>query len=294
MPISGTIYISGGEFNFTDGGYVPPTWSGSVYNFGAPDIEQWVDTNLQWTDDNLDQWLDGITESGTLRLRQVWTDNQLYIYAATSLGLRIIDAPTENVLNDMTYIPGFNTVWCNDYNVFLGTNYGIKYLSSACIDINIDTDLLPCLNDLDFYYGTSSNVIRYLHGNENLLLCITDAEVDVLSLTGTIYRSSSTTVSGNAYKGFMTSTGKFYYTLSGSNWSVERVDVPVMDWTTPHRSYAADGSIMTSGIAIRDIFATERTSANGTDNTLFIATSSGVYVIDEGTNDYAVYYTTGG
>ncbi len=54
--------ISGGIFDFTESGYIPPTWSGTTYLFG--DV-------IQST------------------LYQIWTDSN-YIYCATEEGLAIV------------------------------------------------------------------------------------------------------------------------------------------------------------------------------------------------------------
>ena len=250
----------------------------------------WVESNTQWIDYDDQQWgecLPGL-------LNQIWTDTTLYVYAALDLGFEVIDIVTENKVAYIDYSGGFSTVWANDTIVFLGTSTnGISILYKT--DIIADsppTDLASYSQSLNFFYGTSSNNIRYLHGNNDFLLCVTDTEVDILKLDNNTYRSSSTTVSGNAYKGFMTSTGKFYYTTVSPQWSVNRVDKPIMDWTTPHATYVADGTILASGIAINDIFVTEGTSSNGIDNVLLIATSSGVYVIDEN-DSFDIYNTTG-
>ena len=89
----------------------------------------------------------------------------------------------------------------------------------------------------------------------------------------------------------MTSSGKFYYTvLSGSVWSINRVKSCLWDWYSPDYSYLSGGEILASGIEINDIFVTELTASDYSNNTLFLATSSGVYVIDEGNLNYAIYY----
>jgi len=187
---------------------------------------------------------------------------------------------------------GYVTVWSNESKVFVGsTSSGVKYLNKSDITYDIDNPInLTCfMRDYLNYPDISSNNIRYLHGNDELLLCITDSGVDVYKLGMQAYRSTSS--ESNAYKGFMTSTGKFYYTVSGSNeWSVHRVNTCLFDWSIPDAEYKTGGSILASGIKLNDIFVTENTSSDGISNTLFIATSSGVYMIDEGSNKYNIYY----
>lgn len=296
MPIP---VISGGIFNFSEAGYLPPTWSGAysydfavgVENEGISCYEIWVETNNgQWTDELLAQW----TECSPGVLNQIWTDDY-YVYAAIDFGLDIIDIVTEMKIAYIDYNTGFKTVWANDDKIFLGTtNSGIKYLDKTCISGSIMTpyDLGSCLSDYVTPYGITSNNIRYVHGNNDKLVCCTASGVDVFKMDPQGYRSY-TTVSG-ASKCFMTSTGKFYYTtISGVVWSVNRVDTTLVDWQMPDNSYVAGGSLIEEVIRFNDLYVTEGTTLNGISNTLFLATSSGVYVIDEGTQTKNIYYTGG-
>jgi hypothetical protein len=166
----------------------------------------------------------------------------------------------------------------------------IKYLNKTCIDANVNglANLAVCLLDYPIPYGITSSNVRYIHGSgDTLLMYCTSVGVDVY-WDG--YRSS--TIIPGAQKCFMTSTGKFYYTVDkGNEWELNRVDNVFWDWTTPDYSYVTGSGILQEGLSINDIFVTEGTSYNKADNTLFIATSSGVVVIDEGSLTYRVYYT---
>lgn len=250
----------------------------------------WVDSNTQWVDWSYAEW--GECYAGILN--QVWTDDT-YVYAAIDFGLDIIDIVSEIKVAYIEYSGGFSTVWANDSKVFFGTtNSGIKYIEKTCISGSLIApyDLVGCLMDYETPYGITSNVVRYIHGNGDKFACCTNSGVGVFKLEPNGYRSY-TTVSG-AKKCFMTATGKFYYTVEEPEWSIKRVDVPLVDWVSTDKSYTVGSGILAAGLRINDIFVTEGTSSNGMDNTLFIATSSGVYVIDEGTNQYAWYYTAGG
>jgi len=190
------------------------------------------------------------------------------------------------------HIDGYSTVWANSTTVFLGTfDSGIKNLSKSNITTNT-TDPIDIsayiMNYLNYPDITSDN-IRYLHGNNDKLLCITDSGIDVHKMHPQSYRSTSS--ESNAYKGFMTSSGKFYYTVSGTNrWSIKVVYTCLVDWAEPDYEYATGSGVLASGISINDIFVTEGTSYDGVSNTLFLATSSGVAIIDEGTMEYKIYY----
>ena len=260
--ISGAEYIYGGIFDFTEGGYSAPTWSGSTYTFGA-----------------------GLAGE----VNQIWTDSD-YVYVATNAELSITDIESELVY---AYISGnFNTIWANDDRIFLGTASGIKYLYKTCISGSTYTpyNLADCMYDYTPPYGTTSDSIRYIHGNDDFIMWCTDLGVDVYRLEPNGYRSY-TTVS-NAYKCFMTSD-KFYYTISGSEWTLSRVNSTLVNWAIPDYSYTTGSGIFGAGLSINDIFITEDTSQNNHDNVIFAATSSGVYVIDEETLNKNVYYTEG-
>ncbi len=223
--------------------------------------------------------------SGTLN--QIWSDSA-YVYVATTEELSIVDIESEL---KYAYIDGnFNTVWANDDKIFLGTGTGIKYLYKTCISgstIN-PYDLVDCIHNYTPPYGTTSNNVRYIHGNDDFIMWCTDLGVDVYKLEPNGYRSYIE-ISG-AEKAFMTSANKFYYTASGTEWALNRVNSTLVNWTTPDYSYATGGDIIESGIDINDVFITESTSSDGTSNTVFIATSNGTYIIDEGTLDYSIYY----
>ena len=252
-------------------------------------MTQWIDSNIiQWVESNDPQW--GIL--GEVILYQIWTDYD-YVYAAIETGLDIYDIESELKYAYVTYSGGFSTVWANNDYVFIGTtDSGVKYLSktkiSGSISYPIDLSVhLSSLSDLTFYSPGSDDIL-YLHGNSDKLLCITPAGVDVIKINPQSYKSC-TTISG-AKKGFITSTGTFYYTVSGTtNWSLNRVNTCLFDWGAPDYSYTTSG-VLATGISINDIFATENTAHDGVSNTLFVATSSGVYVIDEGSDEYIIYY----
>ena len=226
---------------------------------------------------------------------QVCTDD--YIYAATSQGLKIYDITSESVYAYVTYSGGFNTVWVNDDKVFVGTTTnGVKYINKTCISGSIGSpyELVTCLedfSDLTYYHELTSDNIRYIHGSGDVLCMVTDSGVDVVKIDPQSYRSY-TNISG-AKKCFMTAAGKFYYTVSGTEWALNRVDSCLYDWTEANKEYTVGSGIFESGIELNDMFITENTSSTSIDNTLFIATSSGIYIIDAETENYSIYYMEG-
>ncbi len=233
-----------------------------------------------------------------MSLLQIWSNSD-YIYTATTSGAEIIDMDLQSKIAYIPYSTGYNTVWANDEKVYFGTNEsGIKYIYITCISgtVGSPNDLTTCLYNHTPIYGMTSQNIRYIHGNDEYMMWCTNSGVDVYKSETGGYGYRSSTIIGSTRKCFMTSTGKFYYTtISGETHILNRVDSSMYDWTEPNYKYIADGgSVLASGIEINDIFATEDTSVNGSGyNTIFAATSSGVYVIDEGSLDYVIYYKEG-
>lgn len=230
-------------------------------------------------------------------LYQIWTDDN-YVYAATNQGLDIYDVVSELKYAFVTYSGGFNTVWANDDYVFIGTSIsGIKYIAKTCISgsTGLPYNLANCLgefSELTVHYYLTDVDIRYIHGNGDVVLAVTASGVDVVKFEPMGYRSYTIFGEGVVgYKGFMTSTGKFYYTISGSSgWELYRINTCLTDWTIPSYTYTCGSGIFGADLSINDVFITESTAEDGVNNTIFTATSSGVYVIDESNLHYAIYY----
>jgi hypothetical protein len=253
-------------------------------------MTQWIDNNLlEWVDSNDNQW--GLGEVYTTL--QISTDAS-YIYVATSIGLKIYDIASELEYAYVTYSGGINTVWNNDNYVFLGTSIsGVKYINKTCISGSVVSpyDLVTCLNDfsdLTYYHTLTSDYIRYIHGSGDVLCMVTNSGVDVVKIDPQSYRSY-TSISG-AKKCFMTAAGKFYYTVSGTEWSLNRVDSCLYDWSVPDKSYTTGSGVFTAGLELNDIYITEKTGEDKLSNTIFLATTSGIYKIDESNDIYSKYY----
>ena len=255
--------IHGGIFDFFESGYTPP-YSGIHYNF----------------------------QHSIYILNQIWSDDN-YVYAACDFGLDVIDKTAEERIAYINTSSGVATVWGNDDRVYFGTlDAGIKYIDKTNISgtVSVPNNLALYTVDYTPAFGVSSQVIRYIHGSgDDYLMCCTAAGVDVYHMKATTYRSSFSTTA--AQKCFMTSTGKFYYTTNAVGWALNRVNTSLIDWVEPDYSYCTGSGILAAGLYINDIFITENTAASGT-NTAYIATTSGVYVIDEDTLDYGLYLTT--
>lgn len=257
---------------------------------------QWYDIDSwQWVDDPTYEWgfTTGPTESGvpTVTLNQIWTDEN-YVYAATTSGLSIFDITTESGVNiiDRFSTDGYNTVWASDTHVYMGSSvYGIEYFNK---DYVTNQGIESYVSSYEVYPFLSSNNVVYIHGNGSRMLACTAAAVDVIRMDSH-YITHNTNVT-TAKKCFVTPNYDYYYYLvSGtSNYQIHRLNGNTSDWTTPDVMYATGSGFLSDATIIRDFCVTEHTSTAGDDNTLFMATDNGVYVYDEGTEEYLILRTT--
>lgn len=255
---------SGNILTFNESSYTPPTASGNSIIIGGA-----VGNTLQ-----------------------IWSDT-LFVYTATSVGLDIYEIASENKYAYIEYVGGFTTVWGNDERIFMGTtNSGVKYLNKTCISGSISLPILlnTCLNDFSFGpRSLTSNNVKYIHGSGRTVMVLTESGVDVVKYGFQGYHSFTTVTGGT--KCFMTSGNTCYYILNqGGTWSLNRVNTCLGDWALPNHSYVTGSGVFPVGLTLNDIFVTEYTSSINGSNTIFTATSSGVYVIDEGQEIYKIYY----
>jgi hypothetical protein len=254
---------------------------------------------MYWTEYNDIQWIEyedrawGINPAPFYLLNQIWTDDN-YVYAATTDGLNIIDITSELAYAHATYSGGFNSVWSDDDYVYLATPAsGIKYLYKTCISGSIVSpyELSTCLLDYLSEPDILSNKVRYIHGNNGHMVFSTASGVNYRGPD--VYYQRAKHYSKIVRKVFITSAGKMYYlTWDGSTWKINIKYYDNQDWETPDKVYQTGTFLINSGTDILDIFVTEGTSDTGANNTIFVATTSGIFVIDEELDEGDTYYTT--
>jgi len=225
-------------------------------------------------------------------LKQIWTDDT-YVYAATTDGLNIIDLASELAYAHVTYQDGFNSVWSDESKVYLATPAsGVKYIDKTCISGSVVSpyELMICLVDYLGYPDLLSDQVGYLHGNNGHMVFSTVSGINYRGPDPYYQRAEGIVTQSS--KVFITSTGKMYYTTwSGSTWSINVKNADNQDWTVPDKVYQTGTFLINSGVDILDIFITEGTSSTGVNNTIFVATTSGIFVIDEELDDGETYYT---
>lgn len=245
-----------------------------------------------WIDDVFYEWIDeSYFEFGECPvgvLYQVWRDED-YAYAATSEGLDIFDINTANKVSYIINSGGFTTIWGNENTIYLGTSdAGLKYLSKATIS---GGDLVSNLQDYGFYYNVTTDDVRYIHGHENTLSVVTASGIDILN-NEPHYSFKSTTSGTNFTKCFMTSKNELYYIIQNTTSDgLCKLNSTFCDWDTPDTFYEVGTSFLPAEQGINDIFITENTAENGIDNTVFVATTNGAFVLDESTTEFDTYYS---
>lgn len=245
-----------------------------------------------WVDSSIYEWIDlpGLEFCELVivpKLNQVFSDGS-YTYAVTTSGLDVFDTYTANKVSYIYNEGGFTTIWCNDLNIYLGTsNDGIMYIEKSEI---FNSEPESVLLAYDYFYKSSSNTIKYLYGFDTTLAAVTDVGIDIINNNTQGFKSITT---GDGFtKCFMTSKKELYYIVQSDSLNgVCKINNTFCDWEIPDLFYASGLSFLPADQKINDIFITEKTSLNGIDNTLFVATSAGLYILDEGTTEFDVYYS---
>lgn len=249
------------------------------------DIDGW-----QWVDNDAAQW--GFSTAPTTSgLFQIWTDDT-YVYAATSSGLAIVDIESEQQTSFATNQGGYTTVWADNEKIFVGCSSGIKVMDKKNVG---PKEVFSYLYDYARIPDITSEDVKYIHGNENKLICCTARGVDVFWKNSTGYRAYTRLL--GAKKCFATPNNYFYYTVSGTStsgtppWYICRLNDITSDWNEPDVTYTTGSGFLTNTTCLHDFYVTEHTSISGINNTLFIAADDGVHVYDEGTDQHVMYTT---
>jgi hypothetical protein len=247
--------------NFTEGGYSPPPPTGFTYEFAETQ------------------------PSDVYQLSPDLNDNG-YLYAATNVGLIIIDVDSEQEFARVSSTV-CTSVWNSDTLVFMGTTgSGIWALDKSTISSG---DLTSSAYQYRSYPNITSDDVKYLHGQSDYLCATTAVGVDFIWISLADWDSRTI---DNAYKCFVCSDGKTYFTTSGTPNKIYRSNVPLGVSSTPVE-YTCGSGDLTNVPNVRDIYVTERTSSVETvlwpENTLFIAASGSAFIFDEGTKELSDY-----
>lgn len=273
--------------NIIDYNYVKPVPSDDVGD--CTNYYMWrSDRKFEWVDHESIGW--GACEQE--HLNQVCIDDS-YVYTATSMGVDIIDVYTNNKVSYVDSIVEVSSVWASEERLYIGTaGEGIKYIDKVTISGNevLPIDLEEYVCNYSFQYSIDCEFVKYIHGSGETLSVVTYSGINILNNTDSIgYKSSYT--STDVTKCFMTSKNELYYIEQGEINGVFKMKSTLCDWTSPNILYTSGSSFLPGSLGVNDIFVTESTSSNTVDNTLFVATSSGAYILDEGTANFDVYYT---
>lgn len=172
-----------------------------------------------------------------------------------------------------------NTLWCNTTYLYLGSSIGLY------------SDTISGVVDTCTYSGTEVDTytqeITYLDGNNNSLFFSTASGVEYIN---TDDNTHTCTYIDNTGKCALTSNAGYYVTTSGDINNINIIKNVLHDWEKPDYVYTTGSGILASGITITDLFLVEGTGSYSQD-TILCATSSGVYIIDSGSDEYRTLST---
>lgn len=214
----------------------------------------------------------------------VWT-NDPFIYKSTISGVNVYDLGGDP-LSILGFIDYENTsgVWADDNYVYIATSVSGIY---RC-DVSTVTGTVT-LTPYKQYPEITSNCVYYIHGYGDYLCVTTESGVDHYDLT--TGSGIFTSLSG-VCKCFQTERGGFYYTYNPIEADKE---LHVIYDNTSNWNMGTVGYSYVIENYINDIYVAETTSRYNNGNVLFLATSSGVVVIEEKPSDeensnYKYYY----
>ena len=210
-----------------------------------------------------------------------------YLYAATDVGLVIIDVDSEEEIARVSSTV-CTSVWNSDTLIFMGTSAsGIYALDKSTISIGVS--LTNYAYQYRAYPNLTDNYVKYLHGQSDYLCVTTAAGVDFIWIS--INDRDSRTIA-NTHKCYVCSDGKTYYTTSGTPNKIYRSNVP-LGVKYPPIVYTCGSGYLGAVPNVQDIYVTERTSSVETmlwpENTLFIAASGSAFIFDEGSKEITDY-----
>lgn len=212
----------------------------------------------------------------------VWV-NDPFIYKSTVSGINIYDLETTSLLNVIEY-DYVSSVWTNDNYMYMATSISGIYRCDV-LTVTGTVSLIPYKQ----YPDITDNCVYCIHGKGNYLCATTAYGVDHYDLT--TGSGICTTLSGVS-KCFQTERGEFYYTYNpvGADKELHVVYDNNNNWDNE-----TVGNIYIIEDYINDLHITEKTSRYNDGNVIFLATSSGVVVIeekpgDEGNSNFKYYY----
>lgn len=243
---------------------------------------EWIDNTYSWTDTPSIAWCDGSLSS----LRGLYTDD-IYLYFISDIGLMIKDLISDEDIGYVRFKDGFTALAMSEDVIYLGTkNSGIVYLLKNLF--NQDSNNIDLTKEILFYtqiYIHDSIFIRNLYYSNDVLSVVTSVGINIINNSLQGYKSTYNKI--NVQKSIITSKLNLYYSYIDDDdiFKVGKVINIKCDWDTPDIIY--DSVIFDAGAIINDFKITVNTT-NGND-TIFVATSNGVYIICSKTKQFIKY-----
>jgi hypothetical protein len=212
--------------------------------------------------------------------------NKAFVFAVTEEGLDIVDIRTTQNKSYVLRPGGFTSVWCKQTwdatdCLYLGTeNDGVFKLLMS--DVLRGGDVSQYLST-KFTTGTTpslpSNNIISIHGFQNKLVILTPNDIVYINLETTKYTSTLPVTISSGFV-FLTSTDDLYYTTTNG---LHVKYLITGNWVSPDYTYSTTSSPSIDSNIINGLFVAPATGGNADyyNNTIFLATANGLFVINE-------------
>jgi hypothetical protein len=212
---------------------------------------------------------------------------ETFIFAATDSGLDIIDIRTKENIAHVHRTGGFTSIWCKQQYtssdcVYLGTSDDGVY-KILLSDIIEGGDVSASCSQILSIYTTpalSSNNIIALHGNQNNLALLMPNNVNIIISETTKYSHSVVSTISSGYI-FITDNDLYF---TGNNGLSVKYNYSA-DWSNNDFLYSVTSSPVIGSNIIKGLFVIVATHASlssySLNNTLFIATADGFYIVKE-------------
>lgn len=249
-------------------------------------VYEWSDeSSVAWSDNVLTSWCSG----GLLTLRQVYLDG-LFIYTLTVDGCSIFNFDTGVKIAYINYTGGFTAIYITDMFIYFGTSSGgLKYcFKDIIIDNGYVTNLSSSLKAHDFYYNSEGLFIKYIHGSVNTIVVTTELGISVIN--NSLLSFKSLCLYNNVQQCWLTSKLQLYYiVIENTQFYIYKLNSIKCDWTYNSTVSLCGGIFLPSGTSITDFYVTENTAIDKYGDTIFIATTNGVYIVDTFLNMATLY-----
>lgn len=192
----------------------------------------------------------------------IWSINN-FIFKSTVSGVDVYDKLTETLSGTINHNADVTSVWANNDYLYIGTtNSGIIRSPMSSISGSVYNDL----NIYKIYPDICNDSVNYLHGEGNYLCTATISGVNIFDLITNSGVYTNTSVIADKCHQIEDRTS--YYIYDDKLRTVYNDDSTYL--------YESEDGIIPESITMNDLYI-----VSGDKNVIYLATTSGVVVIEE-------------